>query len=36
MKIKSAIGADEFMSDIDGTDVFINKEVLSQEKEYVW
>ena len=36
MTLESAIGADEFMSDIDGMDAFINKEVHSQEEEDVW
>ena len=36
MKIESAIGADEFMSDRSGMDAFINKNVTSQEEEDVW
>ena len=30
MTLDSAIGADEFMSDLDGMDAFINEKVLSQ------
>ena len=36
MTIESAIGADGFMSDLDGMDAFINEEVPSQEEEDVW
>ena len=36
MTLDSAIGADEFMLDLDGMDTFINEEVLSQEWEDVW
>ena len=35
MTLESVIGAYEFMLDIDGMDAFINKEVTSQEEEYV-
>ena len=34
--LESEIGADEFMSDIDGMDAFINEEVPSQEGGGVW
>ena len=36
MELEYAIGIYEFMLDIDGMDAFINKEVTSQEEEYVW
>ena len=36
MTLESAIGADEFMSDLDIMDAFINKEVPSHEEEDVW
>ena len=36
LPLKSDIGADEFMSDIDGTYAFISKEVTSQEEEDFW
>ena len=36
MTLESAIGADEFMSYLDGIDAFINEEGLSQEEEVVW
>ena len=36
MTLESAIGADEFISDIYGMDAFINEEVTSQEEEDVW
>ena len=36
MALESEIGADEFMSDIDGMDAFINEEVPSQEGGGVW
>ena len=36
MKLKYAIGLDEFMSDIDGMYAFINKEVPLQEEEGFW
>ena len=36
MTLESAIGADEFILDIDGTDALFNKGVLSQEEEDLW
>ena len=36
MTLESSIGADEFMSDIDGMDASINEEVTSQEGEDIW
>ena len=36
MTLEWAIGADEFMSDIDVMDAFVNKEVTLQEEEDVW
>ena len=36
MILESAIGPDEFMSNIDGLDTFINEEVPSQQEEDVW
>ena len=36
MMLESAIGADEFMLDLDDMDTFVNKEVMLQEEEYVW
>ena len=36
MTLESSIGADEFMSDIDDMDAFINKEILSQEEDDIW
>ena len=36
MTLESAIGADEFMSDLDGMNAFINEEVLSQQQEAFW
>ena len=35
MTLKSTIVADKFMLDINGMDEFINKDVMSQEEEYV-
>ena len=36
MKLYSAIGADEFMSDLDVMNSLINEEVSSQEEEDIW
>ena len=36
MALESAIGAYEFMLDLDGMDAFINKGDPSQEEEVVW
>ena len=36
MTLQSSIGKDEFMSDLDGMDAFINQEVPSHEEEDVW
>ena len=36
MELESVIGSDKFMLDIDGIYALINKEVTSQEEEYVW
>ena len=36
MTLESSIVADKFMSDLDGMDTLINKEVPSQYKEYFW
>ena len=36
MTLAYAIGADEFMSEIDGIDALINEEVSSQNEEYFW
>ena len=36
MTLQSSIVADEFMSDLDGMDAFINEEVPSQEEECFW
>ena len=36
IKLGSDIGVDEFISDLNGMDAFIKKEVPSQEEEYVW
>ena len=35
MTLDYAIGPEEFMSDLDGMDAFINKGFTSQEEEYV-
>ena len=35
MTLKSAIGSDKFMSDIDVMDAYINEELTSQEEEDV-
>ena len=35
MTLDYAIGPEEFMSDLDGMDTFINKGFTSQEEEYV-
>ena len=36
MKLYSAIGADEFMWDLDVMNSLINEEVSSQEEEDIW
>ena len=36
MTLEYAAGEDEFMSDLDGMDALINKEVPSQAEEYFW